>query len=860
MKILKGKEQLGQIDGIPLVTDWDYLAQEVGQRKEEEKFERALGRLIFIIAAIITVGCLFVYITSGDFNPQHLLVVDETYKLLGWLSFGAFLYSYYLNRNRDIFLDRLRSRRIHDLLEDIKAGEKPDKIEVTDYFDHDLLNLIDDILGEFHENFLPQLMLELLEYPYVVLALSRLGLDLEKYKEIARKLELSTNVHIDTWIKPLVLQSFTEAYNNRFERVDELALFLYLTKFPLRKIMLEYEVGDKELQAIELWARNNADKQRYIRLFKEKSALKPTSIVNRSYTSAYSPTLMKYSRDFTAEVVRGQFTMSIAREAELEELINEVQEGESSATLVVGEPGVGKTTLLKSLAVRMVVEDVPQNMKDMRLVSFDFSRAFALSSNIERFKAMIEKALIETAKTKNIILVIYDLDELVNIRKEFSAEVVSLVTKAMDQYKLRLIATTTPEGYARHIKPFKSLAALFETVDVNEPPDEVAVMILMDILPKLEGRYGIRVAFETLVKIVKLSQKYDFDRVLPDKAIALLEEAMVKAQNDQLTFITESLIEEIVSSKVGVKVGAVEDDEVESLVHLDEELHKRVIGQDEAVQAVASALRRSRAGLTSGTRPIASFLFFGPTGVGKTELAKAVAAVYYGDSKLMIRVDMSEYQEERNLTRLIGSPVEGEFEGGFLTEAVRTHPFSIVLLDEIEKANPKVLDLFLQVLDEGSITDGLGRKVDFTNTIIVATSNVASSKIADLISKGKKYKEVYPAVLPEIRKLLRVEFINRFDRVVMFKPLLQLEVEQIAQILMEKEKTKLEEKGINLVYTKETLQELAEIGYNPMYGARELRRVLQDTIEDKIATLLITKQVKSGGEIIFNRLNDVEVK
>jgi len=335
---------------------------------------------------------------------------------------------------------------------------------------------------------------------------------------------------------------------------------------------------------------------------------------------------------------------------------------------------------------------------------------------------------------------------------------------------------------------------------------------------------------------------------------------MVKAQENGLEFISQELVEAIVSSKVGVNVGSIEDKEADLLINLEDELHKRIIGQDDAVKAVSAALRRSRAGLAGSKRPIASFLFFGPTGVGKTELAKAVAHTYYGNEKLMIRVDMSEYQEEENLKRLIGHPDAGEFEGGYLTEAVRSKPFSLVLLDEIEKANPRVLDLFLQILDEGSVTDGLGRTIDFSNTILIATSNAASAEIADLIEAGKKYKEVFAKVMPTLRKFMRVEFLNRFDRVIMFKPLLRIEIERIAALLMEKEKVSLSEKGINLVFEKKLLEELAELGYNPLYGARELRRVIQDNVEDKIASMIIKKEVKSGGELVLHSLKNFEVK
>ncbi len=416
-----------------------------------------------------------------------------------------------------------------------------------------------------------------------------------------------------------------------------------------------------------------------------------------------------------------------------------------------------------------------------------------------------------------------------------------------------MIATTTPQAYAAAIER-SVLGRVFQKVDILEPDQNDALQVLESKVGAIEYENNVMFTFEALEKAVQLSDRYMHESFLPKKAIGVarevaLEVARSKGQNAS---VTGEDVAHVVSQKTNIPLTNVKEEEKDKLLNLEKHMHERMVGQEEAVKSVAAALRRARTNLKSDARPIATFLFLGPTGVGKTELAKTIAETYFGSETSMVRADMSEYQDTQSIHRLIGAP--GSDQGGLLTEAVRKNPFSIVLLDEFEKASPEILNLFLQVFDDGRLTDAAGRTIDFTNAILIATSNAGSQYIQDAVAKGEQLETIKTTLIEEeLKTTYRPELLNRFDGVIVFKPLSQEEVGQIARLMMNQVAKRLEPKGIFFRAEDDAVAAIAEQGYDPKFGARPLRRVIQERVDDAIANVLLQGEVRRRDTIVLEK-------
>ncbi len=630
---------------------------------------------------------------------------------------------------------------------------------------------------------------------------------------------------------------------------------------PAQEILFDLNADEERVHNVVLWALMQR------RLFHAWSKLrlralnKPKSGMDRAMTAQATPVLDHFSTDLTQQARRGHLPLVVNRERELDDTFRVVESGRHNVILV-GDKGVGTTSVLQAVAERMAAEEVPEVLKDKRLVQLSIPALISgAGGDLER---RLQEIIVEIVKAGNIVLAVEDIHELVGVSSLSGQafDLASILGKVLENRAFVAFATTTPDGYRRYVEP-SALFTAFEKVEVREMTSAVAIHVLESKASPVEARHEVFFSYGAIEQIVKLSVRYIHDRYLPEKALTLLEEvaSFTKAAKGRRAIVTAEDAAAVVSRRMNINVASVTQSEAVKLLNLEDRMHERMVGQDQAIAAVANALRRSRAELRDPKRPVAIFLFLGPTGVGKTELAKTVAEVYFGNEENMIRLDMSEYQDPASLSRLLGvapgyAPAGGG--GGYLTEAARTNPFSLILLDELEKAHPDILNVFLQVFDDGRLTDAAGRTIDFTNTIIIATSNAGTDVIQQRMKEGQAIEEIREELMErELGRYFRPEFLNRFDDIIVFKPLSPEEIESITARLLKKIAGQLEERGISLRASPAAVKELAAAGFDPVFGARPLRRVLQERVDNALATFLLTGKlsrrdvaVLEGGGVI----------
>lgn len=633
-------------------------------------------------------------------------------------------------------------------------------------------------------------------------------------------------------------------------------------------------------------------------------------------------TLDKFSRDMTALAKKNKFDPIVGRDKEIERIVQILSRRTKNNPCLVGDPGVGKTAIVEGLAQKIAEGNVPDTLKNKRIVGLDLSAMVAGSKYRGEFEERMKKAMDEVKAGGNIILFVDEIHTIIGAgAAEGAIDASNILKPALSRGEIQLIGATTLEEYRKHIEKDAAFERRFQPVKVEEPDEQAAVAMLKALRDKYEMHHKVTISDDAIEAAVKLSARYVSDRFLPDKAIDLIDEAasrlrlktfsapdnvaemeeklaemekekeaaikteefekaaeIKRAQDalraqwkeakkewennheNQAQVVTREEVAEVVSVWTGVPLQSLQEEESQRLLHLEDTLHQRVIGQSEAVKALAKAIRRGRVGLKDPNRPIGSFLFLGPTGVGKTELSKALAEALFGDEDAMIRIDMSEYMEKHSVSRMVGSPpgYVGYEEGGQLSEKVRRNPYSVVLFDEIEKASPDVFNVLLQVLDDGHITDGQGRKVDFKNTVIIMTSNAGARSIVEpkrvgftsMETEEQSYQNMKKNVMEEVRHIFKPEFLNRIDDMIVFHSLTQEDILEIVKLMTKTVSKRIKENmDITVTFTDKALEKIAEEGYDKAFGARPLRRAIQSRIEDAFAEEYLMGNFKAGDKV-----------
>ena len=644
---------------------------------------------------------------------------------------------------------------------------------------------------------------------------------------------------------------------------------------------------------------------------------------------AATPTLNQFGEDITEKAEEGKYDNIVGRDKEIERIIQILSRRTKNNPCLIGEPGVGKTAIVEGLAEKIVIEEVPESLREKRIVSMDISGMVAGAKYRGDFEERIKKAISEVKKVGDVILFIDEIHTIVGAgAAEGAIDAANILKPLLARGEIQLIGATTIEEYRKYIEKDSALERRFSPVDIGEPTEKETIQILNGIRDKYEAHHNVKITNEAIESAVSLSTRYITDRFLPDKAIDLIDEAASqvrmkiftepeeiktlqeqidiimrekeeaiynqnferaaiirdkekemknnlekllnnwrKQKNKEIIEITEDNVSDVVSRWTGIPVQKLNQDENEKLKHLEEKLHERVIGQNEAVEAVAKAIRRGRIGLKDPKRPIGSFLFLGPTGVGKTELSKALAEILFDNENAMIRLDMSEYMEAHSISKLIGSPpgYVGFDNGGQLTEKIRRKPYSVILFDEIEKAHPDVMNILLQILEDGHLTDSQGREVNFKNTIIIMTSNLGARHITDKKSLGfggsndtksnnekNEYDEIKSEVMKELKRELRPEFINRIDEIIVFHKLNDDEITKIAKMMIKEVERRLKEQKFIVTIEPSVAEMIVKTGIDKNFGARPLRRKIKNLVEDKISEEILEGNLKKNQEVILN--------
>lgn len=804
---------------------------------------RMLVRLSSWVAYIALTALTVILIIPGDGSPQW-------FRWLG-IIFALFLFDRIINLSRaDRSLEKIANRG---------------SVNAAHYLAPQAFSLVERALERSTVgggDFFLHLMRLLVKRKEIKESLLRMDINVRDLKDsiekqlIESRKEKQNKEEIFVGIERLIISAFKKALasNGRYiEPKDILSATTDVHSERLLKILLLFEINAKDMEAALIFSRYSGAFSRFRMLpgsvegFTHRTRPRHETkhvVMNRAWTARPTPTLDKYSTDYTDLARLQKIGFLIGHEKEYAQIIDVLARPGTANVLLVGEPGSGKDTILAHLASEIANDRVPAPLFDKRLVALKISTVISGAANQE-LSARLNKILDEIVSAGNVILYISDIDDLVKTSGEMFVSAADILLPAITNGTFSVIGATYPREFKQYIEPKTEFRDAFEIVRIEEISEADAVKILTYESILLEREYGIIISFKAIKQAVSLAHKYFRSKLLPGSAGELLKAALADAAEAKAELLSPDQVIKIAEQRVNIPIHKAGKEEAEQLLNLEQVIHERLIDQSEAVVAISRAMREYRSGLSRTGGPIASFLFVGPTGVGKTELAKILAQIQFGSEAAMVRFDMSEYQDKQSVSRFIGSP-DGS-QGGTLTDAITNKPFSLILLDEFEKANRDILNLFLQVFDDGRLTDSTGRTVDFKNTIIIATSNAHSDFIKEEIEKGRAIADISEELKKKLTSFFPPELINRFSDVIVFKNLSKEDTEAIARLQLKKLAGRVAEaQGITIEFEEGLIKKIAEWGYDPVFGARPLRNVISEKLQSVLAEKILRNEIAKG--------------
>lgn len=863
-----GRAAMGFVAGAAVTWGEVLSAGLLAQRRLEEVVTTSINLALFAVGAIgLALGGAYLYVLGPTAQPWlSLWMGRHPWLLVFWLSLLADSYlAYRLVRNHHARprwpVPKVASAP--STWEQFTALPKGAVVDLSRYATpaaHQALERAYSIAKvQTYTLVTPlHLMATLADDPTVAMLLVRLGVSFERLgAQIGRTLQEQPSVpaeqiRFDGPLQAVLFTAASEAWQAREPMIHptDLLAALVVTPGVTADLLYDHKVDVDKVRNVVAWYRVVERARQRSRAWSLAGVGRPQSGMNRSMTAIATKVLDQFGVDLTASAAAHALAPCVGRDAEITALFRIVGSGNRRGAVLVGPRGVGKRAIINGLAQQMVGEDVPAVLADKRLVSVSIARLVA-GVDAAGAQERLLRVVSEAARAGNVVLVFPDIVTMVGITPggPASLDLAGTLAQVLSRSRVSILATVVDADYRKFMES-SQLGSLLEKIEVAEPEGNAAIQILEVLAGHYEVEHSVVFTYDAIATAVHLSDRYLHDRSLPEKAIEVLEEGAVRAASRGAhSLVMADDIAAVVGEKTKIPLSEVTSTEGERLLHLEEKIHERMVDQEEAVTAVAAAIRRARVELRDERRPIANLLFLGPTGVGKTELAKTVAQVYFGASNRMVRLDMSEYQERTSVDRLLGMPGEG----GYLTEQVRTNPFALLLADEFEKAHPDVVNLFLQLMDDGRLTDGAGRTVDFTSCIVICTSNVGSSAIQEQLAGGVAVSTIREYLLnTELPKRFRPELINRFDGVIVFKPLSLEDVRSIARLMLNDVAQNLQRRGIGFEITDAAVEELAVAGYDPKFGARPLRRVIQERIDDALAKVLLAGSLRRRDKIVVD--------